>query len=68
MIAPSRPSNIREDYLSYLDNLRDSGATNMFHAGPYFMQEFPEINRTQAREIILYWMKTHSQWMETGER
>jgi hypothetical protein len=40
----------------------------MFHAGPYFMQEFPEINRTQAREIILYWMKTHSQWMETGER
>ena len=68
MRHPNRPQVVKEPHLDYLDNLRDSGATNMFGAAPYFMGAFPDVNRNEAREIILYWMKTFNQFMENGER
>ena len=48
---------IREEYLTYLDDLRESGVTNMFGAAPYLEQTF-SLERREAREILHHWMKT----------
>ena len=50
-----------EEYLEYLDSLRESGVTNMFGAAPYLMDEFGTLGKHQAREVLQYWMRTFSQ-------
>ena len=40
---------------TYLDELRESGATNMFGAGPYVESEFG-ISKKEAKEFVLGWM------------
>lgn len=47
-----------EEYLEYLDNLRESGVTNMFGARPYLMSEFSELDKNQAGQVLQYWMRT----------
>lgn len=44
-----------DDHLIYLDELRESGETNMFGATPYLMEEF-DIEKADARIILSYWM------------
>jgi hypothetical protein len=44
----------------FLDNLRESGETNMFGAAPYLECAFPDMTRRQAREIVAEWMRTFS--------
>lgn len=44
------------EYFKYLNELRNSGTTNMFGAGPYLQDEF-QLNREEARMIILEWIK-----------
>ena len=51
----SRPENVTDDHLDYLDNLRESGVTNMFGAGEYLEEEF-SLDKKEAKEILLYWM------------
>lgn len=46
-----------QKYYDYLDDLRESGETNMFGASPYLREEFDELDKTQAREILTTWMK-----------
>lgn len=46
------------EYFQYLDDLRESGITNMFGAGSYIMREFPNLSKYEAKDIILSWMKT----------
>lgn len=46
-----------QDQLEFLDELRESGVTNMFGAGPYVQEEFG-VDRREARGIVLYWMET----------
>ena len=41
---------------TYLDELRDSGVTNMFGAGPYVKSNFG-ISDEEAKEFVLGWMK-----------
>ena len=48
---------MRKEYKEFLDNLRESGTTNMFGAAPYLMEEFL-LDKYEAREILLEWMKT----------
>lgn len=48
----------KEQYFEYLDDLRESGTTNMFGARPYLMEEFPELTKNEAGEILSEWMKT----------
>lgn len=55
-----RPEDATDDVLDYLDDLRESGATNMFGAAPYLVEEFDFDKRT-AREILSYWMATFSE-------
>jgi len=52
-----RPSIVAEEHLTFLDNLRESGATNMFGAGPYVEQSFGVSSR-EAKEIVVYWMNS----------
>jgi len=44
-------------YFNYLDELRQSGKTNMFGTVPYLQKEFPELfDRNQAVQILCAWM------------
>lgn len=47
-----------EEYLSYLDDLRESGETNMFGARPYLMDAFEELSKEEAGQVLHYWMAT----------
>jgi len=41
----------------FLDELRESGATNMFGAGSYLEEEFG-LDKREARVVLSEWMKT----------
>lgn len=45
------------EYLKYLDELRDSGVTNMFGAGAFLEREF-DMDKASARKVLVYWMQT----------
>lgn len=54
-----RPEYVKEEYLFFLDGLRESGVTNMYGAMPYLMEEFDELDESElARDILTYWMKS----------
>ena len=53
----SGPEELFASCLIYLDNLRESGATNMWGAVPYLAKAM-EISNNAARKIYSYWMKT----------
>jgi hypothetical protein len=60
----TRPDFCTEEMLEFLDDLRESGATNMFGAAPYLADEFPDLandcasfhSSPKAREVLGYWM------------
>ena len=41
----------------FLDELRESGVTNMFGAAPYIIEEFG-VTRQEAKDLLLNWMQT----------
>ena len=41
----------------FLDDLRESGETNMFGAGPHVMEEFM-VDRREAKAFVMEWMRT----------
>ena len=45
------------EYFDFLDDLRESGATNMFGAVPYLMEEFI-LDNEEARNILGKWMES----------
>jgi hypothetical protein len=49
-----------KEVMSYLNDLRDSGVTNMFGATPYVEQEF-EIEKREARRILQLWMSNFNE-------
>jgi hypothetical protein len=53
----SRPDYVNDEHLEYLDDLRESGLTNMFGAVPYIKEEFG-LDRKTSRQILSYWMET----------
>ena len=55
-----RPTIVTDEHLQYLDELRASGDTNMYGAGPYLAQEFG-ITQSESHEILGYWMKSFSE-------
>ena len=56
-LKTNRPDIVKDEYLAYLDDLRDAGATNMFGAGSYLQEEFG-LEKRDARTILYYWMET----------
>jgi hypothetical protein len=55
-----RPDFVTDEHLEYLDELRESGETNMFGARPYLLEEFPELTKEEAGKVLTYWMHTFS--------
>lgn len=45
------------DMFEFLDELRMSGVTNMYGAGPYLQKEFP-VDRQESSAVVQAWMKT----------
>ena len=46
------------EYFDFLDNLRESGVTNMFGAVPYLMDEFV-LDKDEALNILSRWMESY---------
>jgi hypothetical protein len=44
-------------YFEYLNDLRDSGVTNMFGAAVYLQRDFG-LSRQESRDILLKWMES----------
>ena len=49
-----------KEQLEYLDELRESGVTNMMGAGAYLVEEFG-LSRRIARSVLAEWMETFSE-------
>lgn len=54
-----KPPNLQQEHLTFLDDLRESGAINMMGAAPYLQNKFLDLSRHDSRDILLYWMKNH---------
>lgn len=52
------------EVFAYLDELRESGVTNMYGAAPYLMRDMGRTREQSAAELVM-WMKTFSK--ETPE-
>jgi len=52
--------NFKENVFEFLDDLRESGAVNMFGAGQ-FVQEAFDVDRREARTLVGEWMDTFSE-------
>lgn len=46
------------EYFNYLEDLRQSGVTNMFGAAPYLAAEFG-LEKREARKILSSWMENY---------
>ena len=55
----------KERMFCFLDNLRESGACNMFGAGAY-LEEMFSINKRESKAIVLEWMKSFSERKANG--
>jgi len=53
----ARPEYVTIEHLLYLDELRESGETNMFGATSYIVDEF-EVKKDLAMKILRYWMES----------
>ena len=47
----------KDEYFSFLVDLRDSGVTNMWGAGPYLEDEF-NLTKQEAKDVLLAWIKS----------
>lgn len=56
-----KPDRLHDDHLEFLDELRDSGDTNMYAAGSWLSDEFPDLSRNDTKAILRYWMKSFSE-------
>jgi hypothetical protein len=64
-----RPETATDDVLEYLDELRESGVTNMYGAGSYLRDEFNMDTKKNtfaqvfpmSHEVLGYWMKTFAE-------
>jgi len=64
--STSLEENMSDDlYFKFLNDLRDSGKTNMFGAAPYLQSAF-DLEKREAREILTRWMKSFSESIIEG--
>lgn len=67
-VKPNCDEQFLEAALVFLDELRESGATNMFFIGDYMREWWeeeahnpPDYSKKLERDIHVYWMKTFSE-------
>jgi hypothetical protein len=54
----------KEEIFKYLQDLRDSGAINMWGAGAYLEDEFG-LTRREAKAVLLEWFESFNKQKET---
>lgn len=54
----ARPEFVTDKHLEYLDDLRESGITNMFGAAPFLKKAFRNLSKDQSEKTLVYWMQT----------
>lgn len=59
--------DLLREWFEYLDDLRESGDTNMFGASAYLQQDFG-LSRDMAREVALGWMRTFDRKSDVEDR
>lgn len=52
----TKPESMTDEHVGFLNALRDSASINMFGAPQVLAREFG-LDRYEAREIVMYWMK-----------
>lgn len=57
----------KEEVFEFLDDLRDSGVTNMFGATPYIVEEYPDMDKSTARALLSEWMNTYGERHPKGD-
>lgn len=55
-----KTTETEQEVLGFLNALRESGATNMFGAGPYIEAEFPSLGRSESTRMLKLWMANFS--------
>ncbi len=55
-------------YFEFLDELRASGAVNMFGSRNNLMDEFDGMTKEEARVVALTWMDTFSETLPAEDR
>lgn len=61
MTTETRPEFCTDEMLEFLDDLRESGDTNMFGARPYIENRFEDLTSKEASKVLLYWMSSFSE-------
>jgi hypothetical protein len=61
-----RPEIVTEEHLVFLDDLRESGVTNMHGAGSYLQDEFGFDDSKDAAIVLNYWMDTFAYRKKTA--
>lgn len=56
----------KEEVFRFLDSVRESGTINMFGAAPYVQESF-DVDRGEAKKLLLEWMDTFAERMKKGE-
>lgn len=54
-VAVEKPT--QDEVNEFLDDLRESGVTNMWGAGPYIVREFG-VNAKESHQLLGEWMRT----------
>ena len=49
-----------KEIFDYLNDLRDSGVTNMFGASTYLVDEF-YVDKHEARKVLFRWMENYNE-------
>ena len=59
-------SELRSQVFTYLDNLRESGTTNMYDAPRYVREEFG-VGKREAMSLVSSWMREFDARISAGE-
>lgn len=62
-MATEKNEGIKEEYKDYymfLEELRESGVTNMFGAAPYLQKEF-DMGKEESYTVLSNWMNNYSE-------
>jgi hypothetical protein len=55
-------------YFEYLDDLRESGQTNMYGAASYLLRDHPGMTNQEANAVVGAWMKSFSTTLPPEDR
>ena len=51
----------KEKVFVFLDNLRESGVTNMWGAVPYMQIKFPKLREDEAADLLFEWINSFNE-------